>query len=256
MQVTANVPAQPIRVSGAAGALPIIEKLAAAYEQETQSVRFRFDEGTNSGGAIRGVSQQLFDIAVSDRPVSESERTDDLLAIPFARDAVVFAVNRRAPIQPLTSGDVREIYQGNISDWGQLGAEGGAMFVLSGNPNETARNSVLIPIMENTNIDARAIVLASDREMVRALENTPDSFGYAPRGLLSLLHAKKVTPVTLDGTEASVENVQRNVYPWQLTYFLVHHRLASPAVREFVEWVAGPGGRQVLEAHGYASPQQ
>jgi phosphate transport system substrate-binding protein len=246
--------APAIRVSGASGALPIFEKLAAAYEKRYPNTKFEFNEATNSAGAIRGVTQQIFDIAVSDRPLTESESQLAILAHPFARDAIVFAVNRPNRMRRLTSEQIREIYKGSISRWEQLGNSTGAIFVLTGNPNETARNEALIPIMNGENIDARMIVLASDREMIQSLENTPDSIGYAPLGLISILNTKRISPVTLDGVEASKETLKTNTYPWQLTYSLVYRSQSRGPVREFVDWLASGGGREILEAYGYAAP--
>jgi phosphate transport system substrate-binding protein len=253
-QVSTSLPPE-IRISGSGSALPIVRRLAEAYQRQYPDTRFQFDEGTNSGGAIRGVIQQSFDIAVSDRPLTEGEQNDALVEKSFARDALVFAMHLPRPLRSLASADVRQIYSGSVSRWEQLGQAEGEIFVLTGNPNESARNELLIPIMENENIDARTIVLASAPELVRSLENTPNSVGYAPLGLLRLMETSKITPVALDGVVASAQTIESDAYPWRLTYSLIFRNRTRPQVLDFVDWIANREGRQVLLTYGYASPE-
>src|SRR5687767_2553748 len=65
-----------LRISGSGTALPLVQKLAEAYQQTDPTVRFEFPAGTNSGGAIRGVVEGTLDVAVVNRSLMEKEANE------------------------------------------------------------------------------------------------------------------------------------------------------------------------------------
>ena len=50
----ARTPEPAARVSGSGAVLPLVQRLAEAYREQRPDAQFRFDSGTNSGGAILG----------------------------------------------------------------------------------------------------------------------------------------------------------------------------------------------------------
>lgn len=248
------VPGPVIRVSGSGTALPIVERLAEVYRQTHPAARLQFDTGINSGGAIKGVGQGVLELAVVNRPLTEEEARSGLDYRPFARDAVAFAVNESVSIQGLSTAQVRAIYGGEVTDWGQLGGSPGAVIVLDRNPDESMRKLVLLKLLGDRPVGARAVVLTRAGEMVQSLANTPACVGYSSLGLLRLTQPRGVRVLSLDGVAPSGAAVAAGTYPWSLTFGLVRRADAPPAVAGFVAWVAGPEGRRILEAYAYAPP--
>ena len=62
-----------IRASGSGTALPLVRMLAEAYAGTHDGVTFDIREGTNSGGAIKGVVTGTLDLAVVNRTLSDDE---------------------------------------------------------------------------------------------------------------------------------------------------------------------------------------
>lgn len=250
---SSSLPSQAttIRVSGSGTALPLVQKLAEAYTQKHPETQFQFEPGTNSGGAIRGVMNGKLDLAVVNRPLSQIEAKEALDYRPFARDAVAFVAHKPVPVEALSSSQVRDIYSGKLTNWQQLGGKAAPIVVLDRDPDESARKLVLVPFMNGQPVQAQTVVLSKAKEMVQALESTPNAVGYSSLGLLQVIQARQVQVLKLDGTIPSAKSLALGTYPWYLTFGLVRHRNASPAVQSFVDFTIEQEGRQVLEKYGY-----
>ncbi len=243
-----------LRISGSGTVLPLVEKLVEAYRRENPAAQFGFEAGTNSGGAIRGVVQGTFDMAVVNRRLEAAEASEPLEYSAFARDALVFAVHRSDPPEGLTSAQIRDVYGGSVTDWRQLGGTTGPIMVLDRDKDESARKLVLVPLLAGRPVRARTVTLSTARDMLAALNDTPDSLGYTPLGLFRIQQPRNVRVLSLDGVKPGPEEIARGTYPWQLTLGLVTQREVPAAARRFLDFVRGPGGRKVLADYGYAPP--
>ena len=243
-----------VRVSGSGTALPLAEKLAEAYGRDHPEIELRFDAGTNSGGAIKGVLGGTLDLAVANRSLSEDEAGEPLDYRPFARDAVAFATRHEGEVEGLTTDQVRDVYGGELTDWKQLGGSAAPIVVLDRDEDESARKLVLLPLMDGRPVEARTVVLNKASEMLEAMESTPDSLGYSSLGLLQDRKIPEVRVLALDGVVPSPEAIVRKEYPWYLTFGLVHATDAPQAVRDFAGFASGPEGRKLVEKNGYAKP--
>jgi phosphate transport system substrate-binding protein len=254
----AAAPAQPaepaIRVSGSGAALPLVQKLAEAYSREHPSATFAIDAGTNSGGGIQGVIKGTLDLAVANRPLKESEAKETLEVHPFARDAVVFAAHPANPLEGLSTSDVREVYSGNVTDWGQIGGTPGALLVLDRDPDEPQRSLFLLKLLDGRPVQARTTVLTSARDMLQTLEATSDSLGYTTLALLRIRQPKGVRVLALDGVTPGRQSLVEGTYPWYLTYSLINRPDAPSSVNRFFDFVRGPGGQRVLDEYDAATP--
>ena len=238
-----------IRASGSGTALPLVGMLADAYAETHDGVTFDIREGTNSGGAIKGVVAGTLDLAVANRTLSEDEAKQPLVYHPFARDAVVFAVHEPNRMLNLSTEQVRGVYGGTTTDWQELGASAGPLIVLDRDKDESMRKLVLLGIMGDQSVEARAVVLPSAREMVDALSTTPGALGYSSLALLRVLRPDDVVILNLDDIAPGPDTVAAGTYPWSMTFGLVLGADAPASVTDFVTWVQGAAGQQVIRSY-------
>lgn len=240
-----------IKVSGSGTSLPVVQKLAEAYTQKHPNTQLQFESGTNSGGAIQGVVKGNLDLAVVNRPLSKSEAKEALAYNPFARDRFVFVVHKPSPVQDLSEAQVRDIYSGKLTNWQQLGGSSAPILVLDHDPDESARKLGLIPFMQGREVKAQTIVLAKAKEMVKALESTPNSLGYSSRGLLKTMQAQEIEILRLNSNTSSRSAISSDSDAWHLTLGLVHRRQPSSSLQGFVNFALSQEGRQILGKYGY-----
>lgn len=240
-----------VSVSGSGNGLPIIEALAAAYGTAHPDVQIRVSVGADSGGAVAGVAAGTLDVAVLSRALTAREAGGSLEYYAFAADAVAFAVHLSQPPTNLTSAQIRAIYRGALTDWRQVGGPSEPILVLDRDEGESTRRLGLVPLMAGQPVKARTIVLYTEGDMLKALEDTPGSIGYVSLGALKLRRLAGVTVPTLDGMAPGPKSLKSGAYPWRLTLGLAIRHDAFPAARDFVSYVLGSKGRAVLEENGY-----
>ncbi len=246
-------PETALRISGSGTALPLVQKLAEAYRRDNPAAQFEFPTGTNSGGAIRGVAEGNLEIAVTNRALSEPEAAQALEYHAFANDAVAFVANTAGPLPSLSTAMLQEIYGGRVTNWQQLGGQPAMMIVLDRDADESMRKLVLLRLLNWQTVQAPAVVLTSARDMLSALENTPNAIGYSSLGLLRMQRPKNVQVLALDGVAPSDETLAAGAYPWRMTFGLVDRDDAPPAVHRFIEFVKGPAGSRILAEYGYVA---
>lgn len=247
-------PEATLRLSGSGTFMPLAQKLADAYQTAHPAARLSLDSGTNSGGAIKGVLQGQLDIAVTNRPLAEAEVKERLVYRAVARDAVAFAANLANAPAGISSDQVREIYAGKVTDWGQVGAPAGPIMVLDRDEDESMRKLVLLPVLGGQPVKARTIVLTKAKELIDTLLNTPNAIGYSSLALLRMRELGTVRILALDGVRPSRDTVVEGAYRWHLTFGLVHHPDAPAAVHRFIEFALGPAGAKALETYDVAPP--
>ncbi len=119
--------------------------------------------------------------------------------------------------------------------------------------DESARKLVFIPFMQGQPVQAKTIVLDKAKEMLEALENTPNALGYSTIGLLNSAQSQEIQILKLDGVMPSASALTQGNYPWHLTLGVIHRQDAPPAIQEFVKFVKGAEGQQLLQESGYAA---
>lgn len=239
-----------IRVSGSGAALPLVQKLAEAYGRERPSVSFEFVPGTNSGGAIKGLTERTLDIAVVNRSLDAEEAAQPLEYHPLARDAVVFVAHRADSPLSLKRSEIAAIYAGRITDWSELGAAPGPIIVLDRDPDESVRKQILLPIMEGSEVFGRTVVLTTAKAMVEALANTPDSIGYTTQALLRIHAPAGVAVVGMDGAAPTAETLADGSYDLAMTFALVVRSDADEVERAFLVWTTSPAGAALVSRYG------
>lgn len=245
-------PVSVIRVSGSGTALPLVQTLAEAYTKKHPDAQFQFLTGTNSGGAITGVITGTLEIAAVNRPLSADEAKEAIAYQPIARDPVVFATHQPNPVQGLTTTQIRDIFAGKITNWGEVGGKPAPIILLDRDKDESARKLGLIPLLNHQEVTARVIVLTSSGDMVKNLDNTQDSLGYCSLGVLQISKPANVKVLAIDGVTPGPASIKNGTYPLSLTLGLVYRRNSPVKVRQFADFVKGHDGRKVLEEHNYA----
>jgi phosphate transport system substrate-binding protein len=150
---------------------------------------------------------------------------------------------------------VRDIYNGKITNWNQLGGPnlriisfistpkgmGGignslSKMVLKGNPLSKQPNSV--------------IMQSSGALWEQMVEETPG--GFASTGFASA-RKREVKILKVNGISADKKNIISGKYPFRRPLYLVVKKGSKPAVRKFIEFVLSRKGQGFISSYGMPS---
>lgn len=112
-------PSGKIVVSGSSSVTPVMEKLKEAYTVVNPNVTIEVQQSDSTTG-INNAIDGVCDIGMASRELKDSEIEKGVKATVIALDGIAVIVNKDNPLNDITSEQVRQIYTGEITDWGDL----------------------------------------------------------------------------------------------------------------------------------------
>lgn len=198
-----------------------------------------------SGGGVRALLDEVIDVAMISRPLKDREADQGLVAVPYARTLLVWAVDEEATVRETTLDELAGLY----ADGGAWSDGSRAVPLL----REIGDSGIAVvrrtaPHVADAHDDSvrtrRFDVLLTDRAMRRALKDVEDAFGLTDLGQLGSSRA-----LIVDGLEPTLENIDR--YPFIRTLSLVFREPISDKGRRLLEHIRSEGARERLREHGY-----
>lgn len=111
-------PAGKIVVSGSSSVTPIMEKLKEAYAVINPDAVIEI-QMTDSTAGMTGAIDGTCDIGMASRGLKDSEK-EQLTGTEIALDGIAVVVNTKNPMTGADSEDIRKIFTGEATTWGQL----------------------------------------------------------------------------------------------------------------------------------------
>ena len=176
---------------------------------------------------------------------------------PFAREAFVFFVNSKNPIDNLTSAQIRGIYSGKITDWSQIDPH------LSGKIKPFQRNqgsgsqTMLEKIMGDTTImppleEDRLGGMGGIINDVASYRNYQEAIGFTFRYFSTEMFKNgEIKLLSIDGVAPTVENIRNGTYPFIADCGIITVRPRSENIQKIVDFMFTSAGRELIEKTGY-----
>jgi phosphate transport system substrate-binding protein len=165
----------------------------------------------------------------------------------FARDSLVLITHPSNPVGGLTLSQLRDIYQGKILSWADLGGPGLDVVPVSREEGSGTRLSFEALVMGGRDVAPLAVVMPSNSTVVEYVSATPAAIGYVASAWL----APSVNLLAIEGVMPSPRSIETGRYLLVRPFYLVAQLEPSGGLAEFVAWVTQGEGREVVE-RGYA----
>ena len=103
-------------VAGSSSVTPVMEKLAEAYKALNADTTVEVQQSDSSTGVSMAI-EGTCNIGMASREIKDSESEKGAVATVIARDGIAVIVCPDAPIDGLTTAQVRAIYTGEVETW-------------------------------------------------------------------------------------------------------------------------------------------
>ncbi len=220
--------------------------LAAAYKEKTG-----VDITIAGGGAtkgIRDITSKQADIGGACRFRLDMTREEaGAKMVPVAWDALVVVVHKDNPIDSISLVQLRELYQGKITNWSQLGGKKQPVELLVRKGKISGVGYTLrLHLFEDPTVDFKSKhVFPSSGPLEKEVEKNPNAI--AVTGIASA-HKRDFKILKLEGLDPNFENIRTGNYTLYRPLYLVYNS-SSPNSREsdrFIQFALGPEGREVI----------
>lgn len=239
---------QKIIVGGTGDSQKLLRKVAGALQEKIGSNTIVIPDTIGSTGGIKALIAGKIDLARVARPLKTEEKSRGLNYLLFARAPVVFVVHPSvSDLNDITSENLSGIYQGEITDWKQLGSIRHKIYPVA----RESRNSSYKIIKKNfpdfrVNRETTK-TLYNNTETLQALESNPYTIGFMP---LNDTIGTNLRVLKFNGIKASDENVRSGKYPLAMPLGIVYKNKPTGLAKIFIDFLYSPEGQKVITEFG------
>jgi len=233
-----------VTVGGSTTVQPVAEKLAKAFIDENPDVTIIVQGGGSSTGVSK-CADGTFDIGTASRELKPGE--PELMTYLLARDGIAIVTHSGNDVTGLTTDQVRDIYEGSITNWGEVGGSDEGIIVIAREEGSGTRDAFEELVMDGELITAEAILQTSNGALRTAVANTPYSIGFLSFGYLT----DSVKSLSVDGVAGTAENVRSGTYPIVRPLYLLTTEQPQHEVEAFIDYCLGSEGQYIVEDEGY-----
>lgn len=104
-------------VAGSSSVTPVMEKLKEAYAEVNPNAEIEIQQSDSTTG-MTSVIDGICDIGMASRELKDSEMEAGLTVATIALDGIAVIVNNGNPLEELSSEQVKSIYVGEVTVWG------------------------------------------------------------------------------------------------------------------------------------------
>ena len=106
-------------VAGSSSVTPVMEKLKEAYAEVNPNAEIEIQQSDSTTGMTSAIDG-ICDIGMASRDLKDEELEAGLTATTIANDGIAIIVNNDNPTDNLTADQVKSIYVGEVTTWGDL----------------------------------------------------------------------------------------------------------------------------------------
>lgn len=267
LTLTNNLP----KMDGATALFPVYSAFAKAVYPQSEICSdsyfdYRYEDQvlkcTTTTGAYESIVKKDADIIFVAAPSEEQEKfaeenNIELNYTPIGKEAFVFFVNAKNPIDNITIEQIQQIYSGEITDWEELGVEKLGSIKAFQRDENSGSQSALQRLMKGKKLMqppkedvATGMSLIIDK--TADYKNYKNAIGYSFRFYSTQMVANnQIKLLKVNGVYPNIENIENGTYPIASDFYAVTRSDADKNTQKLLEWIVGPQGQKLVEKTGY-----
>lgn len=250
------------RIDGATALYPIYAAFAQSVYPEGEYPVYSSTVMSNRTGQayinlVEGQVDVIFALSPSKSQLEFAERNGvELKLTPIGKEAFVFFVNAKNPIEGLTTQEIKDIYSGKTTNWASVGGENNEIRAFQ-RPEDSGSQTALQAFMGETPIMEAPVsntpsLMGGIIEEVSAYKNYKNAIGYTFRFYSTEMVANnQIKLLSVDGVEPTKDNIRSGEYPIVQEFYAITAGSNNPHLQDFIDWILSPQGQEIVEKTGY-----
>lgn len=257
-KLSGNLP----RIDGAAALFPVYSAFVNAVYPNTTKLHDGVFEYNNTPEGYRRLAEKKTDIFIGVYPSEEQrayakECNTTFKYTPIGTEAFVFFVHKDNPIDSLTSAQIRDIYQGKITNWKDVGGRDEEIVAFQRNEGSGSQSMLKrfmgdVPIMEAPKERVNDL-MSGIIERVSDYKSKSNSIGFSFRFYVEgIIKNPDIKMICVDGVVPSAENVKNGTYPIVTPiYAVTYEENTNENTQKLLDWILSREGQDIIEETGY-----
>lgn len=235
-----------IAISGSTTVLPLAQEAAEMFMEKYPKVEVNVQGGGSSVG-IQNVSQGIVEIGNSSRGLKDDEKNLGLTEHKIALDVIAIITSGAGTVTDLTLAQVKDIFQGKIKNWKEVGGADQAITVVVRDETSGTREVFDEKVLLKEEPVAGAIESNSNGIVKTQVSSTPGAIGYVSLGYID----DSVKTITLGGVEANVANSVSGAYPVSRFLYMFTKGEGNKLSKAYIDFVLSDEFQNDVVADSY-----
>lgn len=219
-----------ITLAGSTAFQPFAEKIADEYMKTNPNITITVQGGGSAVG-IQSANSGAAQIGMADL-VKLPDEAKGLTSTIVAQDGIAIVVNPGNKIENLSTDQVRDIFNGKIKNWKEIGGTNTPITVVSRESGSGTRSS-FEKIINGITLVNNAVIQNSNGTIRETVANDQNSIGYISHGILN----EKVKALKIDNVECTTESIIAKKYNLVRPIFLLTKGAPSGEVKKFIDYI-------------------
>jgi phosphate transport system substrate-binding protein len=220
--------------------------LAVSFEQQT-GIHIEIQGGGCADGVVVVVKDR-YEMGGLCCPLKPSELDElGLIGHAVARDIKTVIVNKKNPLNNITTEQLLALHQGKITTWKELGWIDKPVAVIYRkhclDRLEPVRTFLEIDDQLN-NLAPKAIKVRTDKELIDYVEQFPTATGITSN---VFVRNEDVKILTIDTIKPTAENVANGSYPFSAVLYIVTKGKPDPDTKRFLDFIRSDQGQAIVK---------
>jgi len=246
--------AEDLKIDGSTTVLPIAQKGAEVFMKKHSDIKI-FVSGSGSGTGIKALMDGTTNIATSSREAkdkevaSAKEKKVILTGHKVALDGIVPVVHPSMKINDITTEQLRDIYNGKIKSWKELGGPDRPVSVVSRDTSSGTYEVWEEKILKGDKVRPDALLVASNGQAVQTIAQNKFAIGYIGIGYID----KSSKVLKVNGKTASPNAVRDGSWPISRPLFMYTNGKPAGTIAKFIDFLLSKDGQKVVNEVKYVS---
>ncbi len=252
--LTGFTSAEDLRIDGSTTVLPVAQRAAEVFIKKYPDVKV-FVSGSGSGTGIKALIDGTTNVATSSREAKDKEVASGkakgvtLTGHKVALDGIIPVVHPSMKINDITLEQLRDIYNGKIKSWKELGGPNRPISVVSRDTSSGTYEVWEEKILKGDRVRPDALLVASNGQAVQTVAQNRYAIGYIGIGYLE----KIVKILKVNGKTASPGSVRDGSWPIARPLFMYTNGKPSGVIAKFIDFMLSKEGQKIVNEVKYVS---
>ncbi len=187
----------------------------------------------------------------------------ELEIVPVVKDAFVFLLNTKNPVDTLTENEIQMIYGGYYTNWSRFGGNNGQIVAFQRPVNSGSQSGMLSLVMDGKELmeAPKDMQISGMGELIEAIadyDNGENAIGYSYYYYAEAMYSRDTTKyVKVNGVEPNNTTIANGEYPFCTAYYAVLNKTSAPdsPQRKLLNFILSEEGQFVAKEAGYVPLQ-
>ncbi|TYQ15559.1 UNVERIFIED_CONTAM: phosphate transport system substrate-binding protein [Acetivibrio alkalicellulosi] len=250
------------RIDGSTATIPLSEAIVSELLGLSDQEAMDFVNHNKTHNAYMNLIEDKADIIFVTEPskhelqIAENANIE-LEVVPVVKEGFVFLVNSDNPVDSLTSSEVRDIYQGKITNWRDVGGNDLEIIAFQRNPTSGSQTLMEQIVMKDLEMAEPKMMVGAMDELINQVagyDNSEGAIGYSVYYYASLMYSNdNIKILQIDGINPDNESISKEIYPFTSAYYAVLKKSdpQDAPSRKLLNWLLSEPGQKTAEEARY-----